>query len=94
MGMVCPIIIRRHEGGQSYLVLDDNPRELLRHVGFAEKFSVRPWLGSLDPQDALTEWAEMLGEDPENYLIAEEDHQDYSLDRPDWDHCQMWPPRS
>ena len=34
--MACPIIIRRHEGVQSYLVLDDNPRELLRHVGFAE----------------------------------------------------------
>ena len=34
--MACPIIIRRHEGFQSYLVLDDNPRELLRHVGFAE----------------------------------------------------------
>jgi hypothetical protein len=94
MDMGCPIIIRRHEGVQSYLVLDDNPRELLRHVGFADQFSVRPWLGSLDPQDALTEWAEMLAEDPDNYMIAEEDHRDYSLDRLDWDHCQMWPPKS
>ena len=65
--MACPIIIRRHEGVQSYLVLDDNPRELLRHVGFAEPFSVRPWLGSVDPEDALEEWAEMLAEDPDNY---------------------------
>ena len=32
--MACPIIIRYHDGVQSYLVLDDNPRELLRHVGF------------------------------------------------------------
>ena len=48
--MACPIIIRRHEGVQSYLVLDDNPRELLRHVGFAEPFSVRPWLGSRGPR--------------------------------------------
>ena len=65
--MACPIIIRRHEGVQSYLVLDDNPRELLRHVGFAEPFSIRPWLGSVDPQDAREEWAEMLAEDPDNY---------------------------
>jgi len=66
--MACPIIIRRHEGFQSYLVLDDNPRELLRHVGFADQFSVRPWLGSLDPHDAREEWAEMLAEDPDNYM--------------------------
>ena len=48
--MACPIIIRYHEGVQSYLVLDDNPRELLRHVGFAEPFSMRPWLGSRGPR--------------------------------------------
>ena len=27
--MACPIIIRRHNGFQSYPGLDDNPRELL-----------------------------------------------------------------
>jgi hypothetical protein len=91
--MACPIIIRRHEGFQSYLVLDDNPRELLCHVGFADQFSVRPWLGSRDPQDALEEWAEMLAEDPDNYLIADENNQGYSSERSDWDHCKMWPPR-
>ena len=66
--MICPIIIRCHEGVQSYLVLDDNPRELLRHVGFNEQYSIRPWLGSVDPEDALDEWAEMLAEDPDNYI--------------------------
>lgn len=91
--MTCPIIIRFHEGVQSYLVLDDKPRELLRHVGFVEQFSVRPWLGSLDPHDAREEWAEMLAEDPDNYLIADEGHQVYSLERSFWDHCKMWPPR-
>jgi hypothetical protein len=91
--MASPIIIRHHDGVQSYLVLDDNPRELLRHVGFAELFSIRPWLGSLDPLDALEEWAEMLAEDPDNYLIADEDNQVYCLERSFWDHCRMWPPR-
>jgi hypothetical protein len=80
-------------GVRSYLVLDDNPRELLFHVGFAEEFSVRPWLGSLDPLDALEEWAEMLAEEPDNYLIVDADHQDYRLERFFWDHCQMWPKR-
>ena len=47
--MTCAIIIRHHDGVQSYLVLDDNPRELLCHVGFNEPFSVRPWLGSRTP---------------------------------------------
>jgi hypothetical protein len=91
--MAYPIIIRQHEGVQSYLVLDDNPRELLWHVGFTEQYSIRPWLGSLDPDDARAEWAEMLAEDPDNYLIADEDHQVYSLERSFWDHCKMWPPR-
>jgi hypothetical protein len=91
--MACPIIIRHHDGVQSYLVLDDNPRELLRHVGFDEPFSIRPWLGSVDPEDARAEWAEMLAEDPDNYLIADEDHQVYCLERSFWDHCRMWPPR-
>ena len=63
--MACPIIIRRHEGLQSYLVLDDNPRELLRHVGFADQFSVRPWQGSLDPQDALEESGRNAGGRPD-----------------------------
>jgi hypothetical protein len=91
--MACAIIIRHHDGVQSYLVLDDNPRELLCHVGFNEPFSVRPWLGSVDPDDALSEWAEMLAEEPDNYLITDEDHQVYCLERSLWDHCRMWPPR-
>jgi hypothetical protein len=91
--MACPIIIRYHEGVQSFLVLDDNPRELLRHVGFNEPFSVRPWLGSVDPDDARAEWAEMLCEDPDNYQIVDDDNQVYRLERSFWDHCKMWPPR-
>jgi hypothetical protein len=91
--MAWPIIIRRHEGFQSYLVLDDNPRELLRHVGFVEQFSVRPWLGSLDPLDALEEWAEMLGEDPDNYVITDAEHRDYCQERSCWDDVPMWPQR-
>jgi hypothetical protein len=91
--MAYPIIIRHHDGVQSYLVLDDNPRELLRHVGFNETFSVRPWLGSVDPDDARADWAEMLAEDPDNYLIADEDNQVYCLERSGWDHCRMWPQR-
>ena len=54
---------------------------------------MRPWLGSLDPHDAREEWAEMLAEDPDNYLVTDADHQDYCLERSDWDHCKMWPPR-
>jgi hypothetical protein len=91
--MAYPIIIRHHDGVQSYLVLDDNPRELLRHVGFAEPFSVRPWLGSLDPDDARMDWAEMLAEDPDNYMVTDADHRDYCNERSDWDHCKMWPQR-
>jgi hypothetical protein len=91
--MACSIIIRHHDGVQSYLVLDDNPRELLRHVGFNEPFSVRPWLGSVDPDDAREEWAEMLAEDPDNYLIADSDHNVYRTESSFWDHVKMWPPR-
>jgi hypothetical protein len=91
--MACSIIIRHHDGVQSYLVLDDNPRELLHHVGFVQQFSVRPWLGSLDPHDALEEWVEMLAEDPDNYLIADSDHHDYRTERSFWDHVKMWPER-
>jgi hypothetical protein len=91
--MACPIIIRRHDGVQSYLVLDDNPRELLRHAGFADQYSVRPWLGSRDPQNALEEWADMLAEDQDNYMATDADHRDYSLECSSWDHCKMWPER-
>jgi hypothetical protein len=91
--MVCPIIIRRHLGFQSYLVLDDNPRELLRHVGFDNQFSVRPWLRSLDPESAQVVWAEMLAEDPDNYLITDDEHRDYCLEHSQWNHCKMWPER-
>lgn len=87
--MPCVIIIRRHDGFQSYLVLDERPRELLRHPGFQEEYSVRPWMGSLDPVDAREEWAEMLAEDPDNYQIADEDHRDFRLDRSCWDHCKL-----
>ena len=91
--MTCPIIIRRHDGFQSYLVLDDNHRELLRHVGFADPFSVRPWGGSSDPMDALEEWAEMLGEEPDNYFISDSDHRDYCLERSCWDPDGICPQR-
>lgn len=84
--MACPIIIRRHDGFQSYLVLDpENPRELLRHWGFQDEFSIRPWLGSLDPDDAREEWCEMLAEDLEYYSITDEENRDYCLDRSFWD---------
>ncbi len=91
--MSCPIIIRHHAGVQSYLVLDDDPRELLRHVGFAEPLSVRPWLGSTDPLEAREEWAEMLAEDPDNYIATDSENRDYSLDCSLWDEISMWPKR-
>jgi hypothetical protein len=91
--MAYPVIVRRHDGVQSYLVLDGNPRELLQHVGFAEPFSVRPWLGSTDPVDALEEWAAMLAEDPDNYDIIDSEYQDYSLECSFWNHVPMWPKR-
>ncbi len=84
--MACPIVIRRHDGFQSYLVLDAaNPRELLRHLGFQDEYEVRAWLGSLDPVDALEEWCEMLAEDPDYYTISDEENRDYCLDRSSWE---------
>jgi hypothetical protein len=35
--MAYPVIIRNAFGYLSYLVLDDHPRELLRHPGFQEE---------------------------------------------------------
>jgi hypothetical protein len=90
--MACPIIIRCHDGFHSFLVLDENPRELLRHWGFPVEFTLRIWLGSLDPLDARDEWAEMLAEDPENYLITDADNRDYLLERDFWENCPL-PPR-
>jgi hypothetical protein len=87
--MPFPVIIRRHVGIQSYLVLDGRPRELLRHRGFAEEYSVRPWLGSLDPVDAREEWAEMLAEDLDNYVITDDENREFLLDRPSWDHLKL-----
>ncbi len=85
--MAHPVIIRQHMGYHSYLVLDDNPRELLRHPGFPEEYSIRPWFGSTDPLDAREEWAEMLAEDIESYLIVDENNWDYRHERSQWDHC-------
>jgi hypothetical protein len=85
--MAYPVIIRQHMGFQSYLVLDDHPRELLRHPGFQEEYSIRPWLGSTDPVDAREEWSEMLAEDIDCYLIADENNWEYRLERSQWDHC-------
>ena len=81
--MACSIVIRRHEGFQSYLVLDDNPRELLRHVGFADQFSVRPWLGSIDPQDALEEW---VGRYPDNSVDVNPKDDPVAVDKPNHAH--------
>jgi hypothetical protein len=86
--MAHPVIIRRHDGFQSYLVLNENPRELLRHWGFPEEFTMRPWLGSTDPHDALEEWAEMLAEDLENYSITDEENTEYAVERSYWDRCK------
>jgi hypothetical protein len=84
--MAWPIIIRKHHGFQSYLVLEEgNPRELLRHWGFKEEFSIHPWLGVLEPVAALEEWAETLEEDPEFFIIADEDHFLYRQERAFWD---------
>ncbi len=82
--MACPVIIRRHDGAQSYLVLDEHPRELLFHCGFQEAYSVRPWLGSVDAVDAMEEWCEMLAEDPLNYQVADEDNWEYQSDLHNW----------
>jgi hypothetical protein len=84
--LAAPVIIRRHDAVQSYLVLGENPRELLRHAGFADEFEVRPWCGSLDPLDALEEWAETMGEDSDTglYLVTDEDNWEFKLDRDNW----------
>ena len=92
--MPCPIIIRLHDGLQSYLVLEEaNPREMLRHYGFQEELSLRPRLGTLDPDLAREEWAEMLAEDPDNYRSSDAEHLDFRQERGLWDHCKMWPER-
>ncbi len=83
--MTYPVIVRRHLGCQSYLVLDANPRELLRHPGFNQEFSIRIWLGSTDPVEAMEEWAEMLAEDLENYFITDENNWEYVSERRFWD---------
>jgi hypothetical protein len=85
--MACPVIIRNNYGYLSYLVLDEHPREFLRHPWFQEEYSIRPWLGSTDPEDAREEWAEMLAEDSECYRIVDSDHRDFCSDLPSWDHC-------
>ncbi|MBW1917572.1 MAG: hypothetical protein JRI57_06065 [Deltaproteobacteria bacterium] len=87
-----PVIIRRHDGVQSYLVLDDYPRELLRHRGFQAEFEIRRWYGSTDVWDALEQWAEMMGESPldDIYLIITDEHLDYTTDKSLWDECS-WP---
>ena len=83
------VIIRRHEGVQSYLVLDDNPREMLRHVGFIKEFSVRSWRGSLEADEAQEEWAEMMGEDPFDgtYGITDSNNWEFITDAPQWAQC-------
>ncbi len=89
--MSYPVIIRRHDGVQSYLVLDEHPRELLRHVGFVDEFEIRLWLGSLDPADAREEWAEMLGEDPFDgtFQIVDSQNWQYQADLPLWAKCRL-----
>ena len=85
--MAYPEIIRNIFGYLSYLVLDDHPRELLRHPGFQEEYSIRPWLGSTNPDDAREEWAEMLAEDLDGYRIVDSDNRDDCCDLSSWDHC-------
>lgn len=89
--MAFAVIIRRHDGVQSYLVLDDNPRELLRHVGFLEEFSVRTWEGSLEPDEALEDWATMMGEEPftGNYGITDSENWEFVTDAPFWTKCRQ-----
>ena len=84
--MAYPVIIRRFLDVRCYLVLDDNPRELLRHPGFQEEYSIRPWLGSTDPDAAREEWAEMLAEDIDFYVIVDEDNWEFRQELPQWDH--------
>jgi hypothetical protein len=82
--MAYAVIIRRHDGAQSYLVLDEHPHELLFHWGFKEAYSVRRWLGSVDPVDAMEEWCEMLAEDLLNYQIVDENNWEYRNDLHHW----------
>ena len=84
--MAGPIIIHRQDGFQSYLVLTAaNPRELLRHRGFQDEFKIRPWLGSMDPEDAREEWCTLLVEYLDCYSIAAADNREYCLDCSCWD---------
>jgi hypothetical protein len=87
--MACVVIVRRHNGVQSYLILDDNPREMLRHVGFIKEFSIRSWTGSLEPDEAQEEWAEMLGEDAFDgtYGIIDSNNWEFCTDLPLWAMC-------
>ncbi|MBM4276154.1 MAG: hypothetical protein FJ134_17125 [Deltaproteobacteria bacterium] len=87
--MAFAVIVRRHNGVQSYLILDDNPREMLRHVGFVKEFSIRSWRGSLESDDAREEWAEMLGEDPFDgtYGIIDSTNWEFKADAPLWAEC-------
>jgi hypothetical protein len=87
--MVCAIIVRRHDGVQSYLILDDNPREMLRHVGFVKEFSLRTWRGSVEPDEAQEEWAEMMGEDPFEgaYQIIDSNNWEFTTDKLLWATC-------
>jgi hypothetical protein len=87
--MSCAIIVRRHNSVQSYLILDDNPREMLRHVGFTKEFSIRTWRGSLAPDEAQEEWAEMMGEDPFDgtYQIIDSNNWEFVTDLPLWAEC-------
>jgi hypothetical protein len=48
---------------------------------------VRPWLGSTDPEDAREEWAEMLAEDLDFYVVADEENWEYRQDLSQWDRC-------
>ena len=88
--MACAVIVRRHDGVQSYLVLDDTPRELLRHVGFDQEFSIRSWLGSVTPDEAMEEWAEMMGEEIFTglYQITDSDNWEFITDAGLWDKCR------
>ena len=87
--MACAVIVRRHDGVRSYLILDDNPHEMLRHVGFNKEFSVRTWRGSVEPDEAQEEWAEMLGEDPFDgtYGIIDSDNWEFVTDSSQWAKC-------
>ena len=87
--MACEVIVRRHDGVQSYLILDDNPREMLRHVGFSKEFSIRTWRGSVKSDEALEEWVEMMGEDlfDGTYQIIDSNNWEFITDKPLWTQC-------